>query len=157
MINALIFRTNVLFLFSNLMLVIRTVFHKILVKLQTGNTLIRQLLPKQSDLGLNCLSRHLRWAISVQNFKHLPFITASCLCCFHYRNFEVTLPKYSLVIFVLLIIYTANFNKLTHLECAITLLGKQITKFSIKNTNLLFLLVLCYSVFFQSQTFEQTV
>ena len=52
-----------LFLFSNKILVIE--IHIILVR--TAHR--EDLLQKQSDLGLHCLSRHLGWATSVQNFR----------------------------------------------------------------------------------------
>ena len=39
----------------NKMLVFRARIHKMLVRIATGNTLIRLLLQKQSDLGLLCL------------------------------------------------------------------------------------------------------
>ena len=40
-----------------------------LVRIQTGKTLIRLLLPKQSDLSLPCLSRPFLQASNGQNFR----------------------------------------------------------------------------------------
>ena len=56
MVDVLKFQKS-FFLFLNKMLVIRAGTHKILVRKQKGQTLIRLLLEKQSDLGLHCLSR----------------------------------------------------------------------------------------------------
>ena len=58
-----------LFLFSNKMLVIRAGIHKCLSEMQTGKTLIRLLLQKQSDLGLHCLSLSFWQVTSVQNIR----------------------------------------------------------------------------------------
>ena len=44
-------------------------YTKYLSELQTGKTLIRLLLQKQSDLGLHCLSRTFWHATSVQNLR----------------------------------------------------------------------------------------
>ena len=57
-----------LFLLSNKMLVFRAGIHKMLIlenMSQTGKTMIRLLLKKQSDLGLPSLSRLFRQASSV--------------------------------------------------------------------------------------------
>ena len=56
------------------MLVIRAGIHKILEIMQTGMTLIRLLLQKQSDLGLCYLSRPFWQATTVQNFEYLPIV-----------------------------------------------------------------------------------
>ena len=42
---------------------------KCLLEKQTGKTLIRLLLQKQSDLGLRCLSRLIQQVTAVQNFR----------------------------------------------------------------------------------------
>ena len=44
-----------------------------LVRMATGKTLIRLLLPKQSDLGLPCLSRPFKQATSVEILENLPY------------------------------------------------------------------------------------
>ena len=49
--------SNIFSLFSKNKLVIRAGTHKMLSEKQTGKTLIRLLLQKQSDLGLPCLCR----------------------------------------------------------------------------------------------------
>ena len=65
-VNVLKFQT---FLVSNKILVIRVEIHVMLVRIQTGKTLIRLLLQKQSDLGLPCLSRPFWQATSVGNLR----------------------------------------------------------------------------------------
>ena len=57
MINVLKSLNTFHFLFSKKMWICRAGIHNILSEYQTGNTLIRLLLQKQSDLGLSCLSR----------------------------------------------------------------------------------------------------
>ena len=59
------FLLSFLILFSNKMLAVA----KCLSELQTGRTLIRLLLQKQSNLGLHCLSRPFLQATSVQKFR----------------------------------------------------------------------------------------
>ena len=56
--------------FKAKMLASRVGTNKCLSEWQTGKTLIRLLLKKQSDLGLHCLSRPFRQATSVQNLEH---------------------------------------------------------------------------------------
>ena len=59
-----------LFLFSNKKCCLSGLeFIKCLSEYQTGKTLIRVVLEKQSDLGLPCLSRPFWQAASVQNFR----------------------------------------------------------------------------------------
>ena len=55
------------FLFANKTLVIGLKVPKCLSEKQTGKTLIRLLLQKQSDLSLHCLSRPFLQATSVLN------------------------------------------------------------------------------------------
>ena len=68
-VNVLKFRTFFSFLFSNKIFVFKHGICKMLVRKQTGKTLLRLLLQKQSDLGLCCLSRPFWQAASVQNFR----------------------------------------------------------------------------------------
>ena len=51
------------------MLVIKAVIHKILVRIKIVETLIRQILQKQSDQGLRCLSQPFLQTTSVGNFR----------------------------------------------------------------------------------------
>ena len=60
MVNVLKIWNTFLFLFSSKFLDIRAGIHRM------GNTLIRQLLKKQSDLGLHCLSRPFSQATTVK-------------------------------------------------------------------------------------------
>ena len=78
------------------MLNIRTLFHK----KQTGMTLIKLFLQKQSDLGQHCLSRHYWQATDVQSFRTFtvpfPFFTSKMLhirTSFHKRQTEKTLIR----------------------------------------------------------------
>ena len=68
MVNVLKFRTN-LFRSQIKCWLSRLEFTNCLSKWQTGKTLIRLLLQKQSDLGLHCLSMPFMQATSVRNCR----------------------------------------------------------------------------------------
>ena len=72
-VNVLKFLT-LLFMLSNKILVIRLEFTKCLSEKQTGKTLIRPHLQKQSDLGLHCLSSSLGPQIVFETLEHLPYV-----------------------------------------------------------------------------------
>ena len=70
------FLNTFFFLFSNIMWIIKAGIHKMLFRIanrevpkQTGKTLIRLLLQKQSNLGLLCLSKPFWQETSVPNFR----------------------------------------------------------------------------------------
>ena len=61
-------------------------FTKCVSDYQTGNTLIRLLLQKQSDLGLRCLSRPSGQAISIKKIRYGKFSKLSCTFLFLFSN-----------------------------------------------------------------------
>ena len=91
MVNALKYLNTFLFLFSNKMLVIRLEFTKSMTEYKTVKTLIRQLLQKQSDQGLHCLSGPFWWATNIQNFK--TFTVSICTVCLEVSEYSKTYVK----------------------------------------------------------------
>ena len=66
MVNFLKFQTLFSLFLLNKMLVFRAGIHKMLFRISNSEDLVQ----KQSDMGLHCLSRPLCWqASSVRNFK----------------------------------------------------------------------------------------
>ena len=63
------------FLYSNKMLVFMAVINNMLVRIETGKTLIRGLIQKQSDLGLLFFSRPFWQATVFKIFQHLLYAT----------------------------------------------------------------------------------